>query len=35
MATTLTMAKAINMGLRKAMEEDPKVMLMGLSLIHI
>ena len=27
--TTLTMAKAINMGLRKAMEEDPKVMLMG------
>jgi Pyruvate/2-oxoglutarate dehydrogenase complex, dehydrogenase (E1) component, eukaryotic type, beta subunit len=29
MATTLTMAKAINMGLRKAMEEDPKVMLMG------
>jgi len=29
MATTLTMAKAINMGLRKAMVEDPKVMLMG------
>ncbi len=29
MTTTLTMAKAINMGLRKAMAEDPKVMLMG------
>ena len=27
--TTLTMAKAINLGLRKAMEDDPKVMLMG------
>jgi len=29
MASSLTMAKAINMGLRKAMIEDPKVMLMG------
>jgi pyruvate dehydrogenase E1 component beta subunit len=29
MTTTLTMAKAINLGLRKAMVEDPKVMLMG------
>jgi len=29
MTTTLTMAKAINLGLRKALADDPKVMLMG------
>ena len=27
--TTLTLGKALNMGLRKAMEDDPKVVLMG------
>ncbi|MBB2912377.1 pyruvate dehydrogenase E1 component beta subunit [Streptosporangium becharense] len=27
--TTLTMAKALNEGMRKAMEEDPKVLIMG------
>jgi 2-oxoisovalerate dehydrogenase E1 component beta subunit len=27
--TTVTLAKAINMGLRRAMEQDPKVLLMG------
>lgn len=27
--TTMTLAKALNAGLRKAMEEDPKVLLMG------
>ncbi|GII96231.1 alpha-ketoacid dehydrogenase subunit beta [Sinosporangium siamense] len=27
--TTLTLAKALNMGLRKAMEDDPKVLIMG------
>jgi 2-oxoisovalerate dehydrogenase E1 component beta subunit len=27
--TTMTMAKALNEGLRRAMEKDPKVLLMG------
>ncbi|MGI8653331.1 MAG: alpha-ketoacid dehydrogenase subunit beta, partial [Geodermatophilaceae bacterium] len=29
MSTTVTLGKALNMGLRKAMEDDPKVLLMG------
>ncbi len=29
MSTKVTLAKALNMGLRKAMEDDPKVLLMG------
>ena len=29
MSTVLTMAKALNEGLRKAMEDDPKVVIMG------
>ena len=29
MAETLTIGKALNLGLRRAMEDDPKVMLMG------
>ena len=28
-AQKVTLAKALNMGLRKAMEDDPKVLLMG------
>src|SRR6202045_3927264 len=28
-STTMTMAKALNEGLRRAMERDPKVLLMG------
>src|SRR4029079_8549127 len=29
MTETITLAKGLNMGLRKAMEDDPKVLLMG------
>ena len=29
MTTKITLAKGLNMGLRKAMEDDPKVLIMG------
>ena len=29
MSTRITLAKGLNMGLRKAMEDDPKVLVMG------
>ena len=29
MSEKITLAKGLNMGLRKAMEDDPKVLLMG------
>ncbi len=33
--TTMTMAKALNEGLRRAMEKDPKVLLMGEDIGHL